>query len=139
MNLSEALHLINEHHPDGAVEFYAKMKDDPWSRAHEALNSELKTRGCDVGVAVQAFYAEIRRLQDLYRNAGHPVKAHPATIGLHSNTETQVAQRFATQAETCVYCGTTKKLMAIRIEEKLTPCCKDCRAKRQNGEQLSLY
>ena len=139
MNLSDALRSINDNHPDGAVEFYAKMKDDPWQKAHDSLDISIREKTFEPGVAVQAFYAEIRRLQDLFRQSGVSQKAHPANVGFYAPTEREGSRRMAVQERYCVVCGTTKSLTFVRVEGKPTPCCESCVLKLQADPQMPLF
>lgn len=139
MKMSDALRSINDNHPDGAVEFYSKMKEDPWQKAHEDLDQAIRTRSIDQDLAVQSFYAEIRRLQDVFRSSGVKQKAHPASIGMYAPTDRDVSQRMATQERYCVVCGTSKSLTFVRVEGKPTPCCESCVLKLQADPQMPLF
>jgi hypothetical protein len=139
MHLSDALKLINENHPDGCVEFFSKMKDDPWDKAHRDLDTVLKMRDTDASVSIQAFYAEIRRLQDVFKSSGVKQKAHPANIGFYAPSEKMAAARFAKQEQCCVVCLTDKNLQIIKVEGKPTPCCESCVLKLQADPQMPLF
>jgi len=139
MYLSEALDLINANHPDGAVEFYSKMKDDPWQKAHDTLEASLKSPGSDTEVAIQAFYAEIRRLQDLFKQSGIKQKAEPWNIGFHSPSKEEAAARSARQEQVCVGCGTTKKLKFVSYLGKATPTCAACASRFASNGQMPLF
>lgn len=139
MKMSDALRSINDNHPDGAVEFYAKMKDDPWGKAHEDLDQAIRTKSIDSELAVQAFHAEIRRLQDHFKASGIKQKAHPANVGFYAPTEREGSRRMAAQERYCVVCGVSKGLTFVKVDGKPTPCCEACVLKLQTDSQMPLF
>lgn len=140
MHLSKALELINLHQPEGCFEYWSSQPGDPWQKAHDSLESDLKISGMKPEVAITAFYAEIRRLQDDYRRMGLNYKSSPMTRGLYSNTTQQAAAKQAADDKLCVVCMSKINLQIIKVEGKLTPCCALCVEKLQGSdEQMPLF
>jgi hypothetical protein len=121
----------------GAIEFYAKLPNDPWQKAHddleEAINDALKQEdyAAHLTPAVAQFEATLVELIEKYRPFAPNQPKSAIVTGFMSNSPEEFALRDSMITKSCAMCG-TKEDVKIKNHPKsgLGVFCRGCFQKK---------
>ncbi len=140
MLLSEALSLLDGDYEAGCVEYYARMKPDPWQVAHDKLEAKVTAPQDVLDGAVDEFCNELKNLQAAYRLVKPKDRPQPMpwNTAFYAKDMAQSNERQAKNDRACVDCMTTKGLVPYRTENGMIPICGPCKKVRAVAPQPGL-
>jgi hypothetical protein len=132
MKFSEALDIVNKNYVVGCADFYGKMPNDPWQRAHDMLDAALLTKdNTIITSATKQFASTLLSLIEKYKefSGGQTPKLSIADAFYIADPE-KVRTLHAAQRKVCIYCEAESDLSLVNKAGQAVIMCNNCKAQK---------